>query len=247
LILILAAMDAELRLLLGHVQGAAMCEGVPTATRGTLGALPVVVALTGIGKVAAASTAATLIERHRPHAVLFAGLAGSLSAGLRIGDVVIARRFIQHDLDASPLFPRFEVPLTGLAWFDTDPVWRERLFAAAVRAVTDLGSDAKAALAALRDGTPEVRWGDVATGDVFVTSTVVRQEVRARVPQADCVEMEGAAVAQVCHARGVPFAACRVISDAADEAAPADFEAFVARVESRLTAAVLLGAMSALS
>lgn len=244
MILVLAAMDAELRSLLGHLRHAAPCDGTPSAMRGALGAHPVVVALTGIGKVAAASCAATLIERHRPGAVLFAGLAGSLSPRLRIGDIVVASRFIQHDLDASPLFPRFEVPLTGLAWFGADPAWSERLRASAVRALAELDPDARATLDAIGVGTPEVRSGDVATGDAFVTSASARELVRSRVPEAVCVEMEGAAIAQVCRARGVPFAACRVISDSADESAPADFEAFVTRVESRLTAAVLLGALS---
>ncbi|MCC6952454.1 MAG: 5'-methylthioadenosine/adenosylhomocysteine nucleosidase [Phycisphaerales bacterium] len=244
MILVLAAMDAELRSLLEHLESAAPGEGTPPAALGTLGVHPVAVALTGIGKVAAASCAATLIERYRPRAVLFAGLAGSLSPGLRIGDIIVASRFIQHDLDASPLFPRFQVPLTGLAWFMADPAWSERLRAAAARAVADLDPDARAALEAIGVGTPEVRPGDVATGDVFVSSAPARERVRSLVPEADCVEMEGAAIAQVCHARGVPFAACRVISDSADESAPADFEAFVTRVESRLTAAVLLGALS---
>lgn len=244
MILVLAAMDAELRSLLGHLRCAAPCQGTPSATRGTLGAHQVVVALTGIGKVAAASCAATLIERHQPGAVLFTGLAGSLSSGLRIGDIVVASRFIQHDLDSTPLFPRFEVPLTGLAWFRADPAWSERLRASAVRSVASLDPEARATLDAIGVGTPAVRMGDVATGDVFVTSAPLRELVRSRVPEAVCVEMEGAAVAQVCHARGVPFAACRVISDSADESAPADFEAFVTRVESRLTAAVLLGALS---
>lgn len=243
MILVLAAMHAELRSLFEHLESAAPDEGTPPAVRGTLGVHPVVVALTGIGKVAAASCAATLIERYRPSAVLFAGLAGSLSPGLRIGDIVVASRFIQYDLDASPLFPRFEVPLTGLGWFMADPAWSERLRAAAVRAVADLEPDARVALEAVGAGTPEVRRGDVATGDVFVTSAPARDRVRSLVPEAVCVEMEGAAIAQVCHARGVPFAACRLISDTANESAPADFEAFVTRVESRLTAAVLLGAL----
>lgn len=245
MILVLAALEAELSLLLTHLRDAAPCDESPRATRGSLAAQPVVVALTGIGKVAAALTAATLIERHRPRAVLFTGLAGSLSPRLRVGDVVIARRFIQHDLDASPLFPRFEVPLTGLAWFEADPAWSERMFEAAVRAVASLDADARAALAALGAGEPRVSPGNVATGDVFVTSGAARDAVRARVPEADCVEMEGAAVAQVCHARGLPFAACRVISDAADDSAPADFQAFITRVESRVTSAVLLGAFAA--
>ena len=79
--------------------------------RGHLHGHEVVVVLARIGKVAAATTAAVLAQRFDVRAIVFTGVAGGLAPGVNVGDAVIARQFLQHDLDASPIFPRHEVPL----------------------------------------------------------------------------------------------------------------------------------------
>ncbi len=81
--------------------------------QGVLHGQPVVLALSKIGKVAAATTATALIERFGVGRMVFTGVAGGLGAGVRVGDVVVATDFLQHDLDVSPLFPRYEVPFTA--------------------------------------------------------------------------------------------------------------------------------------
>jgi len=73
----------------------------------------VVCALSGIGKVAAATTTAALIERFGVRGILFTGVAGGIGADVNVGDVVIARSFLQHDMDASPIFPRWQLPGYG--------------------------------------------------------------------------------------------------------------------------------------
>src|SRR5690242_2876534 len=73
----------------------------------------VVLALARIGKVAAATTAAALIERFGVSRIVFTGVAGGLHPSVRVGDTVIGTEFVQHDMDASPIFPRYEVPLYG--------------------------------------------------------------------------------------------------------------------------------------
>ena len=78
---------------------------------GDLHGVSVVLALSRIGKVAAATTATTLIEAFAADHIVFTGVAGALGAQVRVGDVVVADDFVQHDMDASPLFPRFEIPL----------------------------------------------------------------------------------------------------------------------------------------
>ncbi|HET6827961.1 MAG TPA: 5'-methylthioadenosine/S-adenosylhomocysteine nucleosidase, partial [Ramlibacter sp.] len=103
--------------------------------RGHLHGHDVVAVLSRIGKVAAATTATSLIERFRVDRIVFTGVAGGLAQGVNRGDVVIADRFLQHDLDASPLFPRYEVPLYGIARFGTDPVLTKALAAAVERAL----------------------------------------------------------------------------------------------------------------
>src|SRR5260370_87227 len=81
--------------------------------RGRLHGHDVVCALSGIGKVAAATTATPLIERCGVRRIAFTGVAGGLGAGVRVGDVVVADEYLQHDLDASPIFPRWEMPGYG--------------------------------------------------------------------------------------------------------------------------------------
>ncbi|MEO7888021.1 MAG: 5'-methylthioadenosine/adenosylhomocysteine nucleosidase, partial [Polaromonas sp.] len=103
---------------------------------GDLHGRPVVLALSKIGKVAAATTATALIERFGVSRIVFTGVAGGLGAGVNVGDVVVATDFVQHDLDASPLFPRYEVPLYGRTRFEGDAALTALLFSAAVAALS---------------------------------------------------------------------------------------------------------------
>jgi adenosylhomocysteine nucleosidase len=75
----------------------------------------VVAVLSGIGKVAAALTATLLIDKFQVRSMLFTGVAGGLSPAVKVGDVVVASDLLQHDMDASPLFPKYEVPLLRAA------------------------------------------------------------------------------------------------------------------------------------
>jgi adenosylhomocysteine nucleosidase len=183
----------------------------------------VVAVLSRIGKVAAATTAVALIERFKVDRIVFTGVAGGLAPGVERGDVVVADSFLQHDLDASPVFPRFEVPLYGTNRFATDAAWTAQLAQA-------VGS----ALPGAR-----LHRGLVASGDRFVSTTGESRALQAALPQALAVEMEGAAIAQVCHDYGVPFAAVRTISDRADDEAHGDFVQFIEEVASRHSAAIV--------
>jgi len=200
----------------------------------------VVAVLSRIGKVAAATTATALIERFEVQQVLFTGVAGGLAPAARVGDVVVASAFVQHDMDASPLFPMYEVPLYGRSRFATDPGLTAQLAQAAQAALAQGVLDA-ADLAAMgmQVGRPQVHQGLILSGDRFVSTRAESQRLQQALPEALAVEMEGAAVAQVCHDYGVPFAALRTISDRADDNAHADFVKFVERVASRYSAAIL--------
>jgi adenosylhomocysteine nucleosidase len=183
----------------------------------------VVAVLSRIGKVAAATTATALVERFHVDRIVFTGVAGGLAAGVNRGDVVIADAFLQHDLDASPLFPRYEVPLYGTDRFATDPALTEQLAAAVRQALHGA----------------HVHRGLVVSGDRFVASAVESQSLRRALPDALAVEMEGAAFAQVCRDYGVPFAAVRTVSDRADDEAHGDFLSFIDEVASRHSAAIV--------
>ena len=95
--------------------------------------------------------------------------------------------------------------------------------------------------------TPRVHQGLIVSGDRFVATSAESRVLRDALPDALAVEMEGAAVAQVCHDYGVPFAALRTISDRADDAAHVDFQRFIDQVASRYSAAVLEAYFSSLA
>jgi adenosylhomocysteine nucleosidase len=200
----------------------------------------VVAVLSRIGKVAAATTATVMLERFGVSALVFTGAAGGLGPGVRVGDVVVASGLVQHDMDASPLFPRHEVPLYGRAIFETDAALSAQLADAAQKVLLEvdryLGPDT---LAQFELGSPQMHRGLIVSGDRFVSTTAESQALHEALPDALAVEMEGAAVAQVCSDYGVPFTAVRTISDRADDAAHTDFNRFISQVASRYSRAIL--------
>jgi len=186
----------------------------------------VVLVLSGIGKVAAATTAAVLLDGLDVRALLLTGVAGGLAAGVAVGDVVIARTLLQHDMDASPLFPRYEVPLTGRSHFPADA----GICAALAAGCSQVLQAPHAALARHGIAAPRLHSGLVISGDRFVATGAESAALRAALPEALAVEMEGAAVAQVCADFARPFGVVRTVSDRADDAAHGDFARFIAEV-----------------
>jgi adenosylhomocysteine nucleosidase len=195
---------------------------------GRLWGRPVVLTLAGIGKVAAATTAAALIHSFDVEGILVTGVAGAAAAHVRIGDVVVADMLLQHDFDASPLFPRFEIPRTGLARFPADRAFARNLSEAA----RDYLADHPAASRTGTEQEPALHRGLIVSGDRFVNGTAAVAALRRDLPDALAIEMEGAAVAQVCHDYRIPVAVIRTISDSADDSAHVDFAAFLRDVAS---------------
>jgi adenosylhomocysteine nucleosidase len=208
----------------------------------------VVAVLSRIGKVAAATTATTLIERFGVTRIVFTGVAGGLAPQVKVGDLVVAREFIQHDMDASPLFPRHEVPLTGMTRFAADAALSNALALAAPLAMQDmLVTLPSTEWLNLDLPNAQVHQGLIASGDRFVSQTVESQALQRELPDALAVEMECAAMAQVCHDYGVPLAAVRTISDRADDTAHVDFPRFIQSIASRYSVAVLDRLLSTLA
>ena len=210
---------------------------------GDLHGQSVVLALSKIGKVAAATTTTALIERFGVQRIVFTGVAGGLGTGINVGDVVVGQSFVQHDLDSSPLFPRYEVPLYGKTRFDGDADLTALLYAAARAAL------AKPQLCGAYPAA-KAHLGLVASGDRFVSgaheSGTLRDALLLAGHEVLAVEMEGAAVAQVCHDYDVPFAAVRTISDRADDSAHVDFPSFVDQVASRYAQVIIAQFLKAL-
>ena len=207
---------------------------------GELHGQPVVAVLSGIGKVAAATTATLLIECWGVSRIVFTGVAGGLGPGVRVGDLVLARSLLQHDMDASPLFPRHEIPGYGRSRFDSDPALSDALELACLSALDTVVAELPQAT---RDAfglrTPQLHQGLIVSGDRFVSSQAESQRLQAELPDALAVEMEGAAFAQVCHDLQVPLAVLRTVSDRADDSAHIDFPRFLKEVASRYSSGVL--------
>ncbi len=193
---------------------------------GKLDGKRVVIAWTGIGKVNAAMTATLLIEHFKPSELLFTGIAGGINPQLWPGDIVIAAEIAHHDMGV--LTPQsFDYrgamnPLDG--W--RNPVFLpadERLLELAQRAAGQLELETIRTTAGER--LPRIIKGIVVTGDVFVASPEKCAELRQQLG-ADAVEMEGAAVAQICYQRRIPHLVIRSISDKADEGAVLDKQLF---------------------
>lgn len=214
--------------------------GGRTYWRGHLYGQEVVAVLSGIGKVAAATTATALIERFGVQRIVFTGVAGGLAPGVRVGDVVVAQQFLQHDMDASPIFPRHEVPGYGRSTFEADADLTAQLAQACEQVLREmpvrLGSDV---LQSFAMDAPRCHQGLLVSGDRFVSTTAESRALCDELPRALAVEMEGAAFAQVCHDYGVPLAVVRTISDRADDAAHVDFPRFLREVASRYSSAII--------
>lgn len=239
---IMAAVQGEIAALLEKMETVTVTRiGMRDYHQGVLHGRPCVVVLARMGKVAAAATAVTLIREFGVQSVLFAGLAGGIAGNARIGDVVVGTMLLQHDLDASPLFPRHEIPLLALSHIETDPELSGLLSQAAQDYLAfDWEQEIPVTTRqAFRLSVPQVHQGLIASGDQFVSSATAAQALRERLPEVLCVEMEGAAVAQICHEYSTPFAIIRTVSDRADDDASHDFNSFLLQVASHYSAGIL--------
>ncbi|HET6787519.1 MAG TPA: 5'-methylthioadenosine/adenosylhomocysteine nucleosidase [Aquabacterium sp.] len=211
---------------------------------GHLHGVEVVAVLSGIGKVAAAITTTLLISEFKVDALLFTGVAGGLGPDVRVGDVVVATDLVQHDMDASPLFPRHEIPGRGITRLPASPALSEALARGARQALCPeaLGQGGPLSDVHLHElglQAPRVHTGLILSGDRFIGTAADSQALRQAFPDALAVEMEGAAIAQVCMDLALPFAVVRTISDRADDAAHVDFMRFVSDVAQRYSSAIV--------
>jgi adenosylhomocysteine nucleosidase len=208
--------------------------GMRDYVQGRLWGLDCVCVLSRIGKVAAAATVATLIERFQVTHVVFTGVAGGIAPGVKVGDIVVADSLVQHDMDATPLFPPLEIPLLGQSHFASDKNTTDKLLQAAQAfAEQDFGSVISAEdRHSLRLVKPVIHQGLIASGDQFIHQRDKAASLAQTLPGLLAVEMEGAAVAQVCFEFGVPFAVIRTISDGSNEDSPMNFVHFIERVAS---------------
>jgi adenosylhomocysteine nucleosidase len=207
---------------------------------GKINGIACVVAFSKWGKVAATITATLLIQEFGVTDLFFIGTAGALADGLKVGDIVISKRLVQHDLDARPIISRFELPLLNRVYVDSNPELTE-LAGKAVSSLLEKGVEHMVGEEAVKDFNlaPTLYFGDIASGDQFINSDEKREEILGLLPDVLCVEMEGAAVAQVCLEFGTPFTVIRTISDTANHNARVDFGKFIVEVANAYSRAII--------
>ncbi len=196
---IIGAMDIEVDILKEHMEDAAKetVSGVEFVS-GSLFGHRAVVAKCGVGKVNAALCTEAMIIKYRPDLIINTGIAGSLSKDLSVLDVVVAKSTVQHDFDI-PVFgyPKGQVPGIDVIKIPTDGA----ISLAIEGIVKGLGVNC--------------RYGTVASGDQFISSTEKKKEI-AEIFSALACEMEGASIGQVCYLNKLPFTIIRAISDSSD-------------------------------
>ncbi|ALM48142.1 5'-nucleosidase [Flavobacterium psychrophilum] len=216
--------------------------GMRAYTSGTINGINVVVVFSRWGKVAASATVATLIHVFNVTEVIFTGVAGAIDATLNIGDIIIAKRLYQHDMDARPLMQQFEIPLLGKTFFECDLPEIERAKEAIRPLIIDktlteiVGAEV---FAEFGINTPNLYIGDIASGDQFFANNDQKLKLHSNMPTILCVEMEGAAVAQVCFEHKVPYTIIRTISDAADDTSHIDFPKFIEKISSKCSVSII--------
>ncbi len=207
---------------------------------GTVNSTDIILVCSRCGKVSAAITATTLIEKFQVDKIIFTGVAGAVDNSLNIGDVVLSDTTYQHDMDGTPQFPRFEIPLSGRSIFKADDLELQLLKQATNNFLTNIYAYVnKDDLASLIKNKPKVYIGTIATGDQFIKDAANHHALKHHVHPTLAVEMEGAALAQVCAEFNIPYSLIRTISDKADHSAAIDFPKFLTKIASHYSSGVL--------
>lgn len=204
---IIGAMDSEIAMYLEHgeVQKEHQWHEF-TFYEMTLNGTPCIVSKSGIGKVMSAMVCQHLIDKFNPSEIIFTGVAGALSEKLDIGDVIISRDCMQHDIDGRALgFSRGTILFSDRRIFNAD----DRLHDIAMGTHVD---------------GHNIYSGRILTGDQFFTHKDIEEHSYLHDDMhGDCIEMEGGAIGLVCSENNLPFVIVRTISDKADGSAAEDF------------------------
>ncbi len=171
----------------------------------------VVVVKCGVGKVNAARVAQILIDKLDVKYMINVGAAGALNPFLNIGDIVIGKKLVQHDFDITA-FDHDKGYITGVGEY--------------IYSDEKLVQKFEKIINSLSDNTYKTVTGVIATGDIFCTDIEMKNKIYTKF-DADCVEMEGAAIAQVCYLDKIPFIVIRSISDSPNGKNEVDFDKFV--------------------
>lgn len=196
-----------------------------TYYRGRIGRVDVVCAKSGVGKVFASVCAQTMVLRYKVNSIINTGIAGALDSSLKIGDLAISTQVCQHDMDTSAVGdPKGMVSGINKIYFGAAP----KLICQAEKIAQLLGI--------------RVAKGTIASGDQFICDQVKKDQIK-ELFNAIAVEMEGAAIGQVCFINKVPFVVLRVISDNANGDASINYSEFLkiaSTISLKITSHILL-------
>ena len=215
---IIGAMEEEVKLLRQALQNpVSMTKGELTFWTGELSEVPVVLVQCGIGKVNAAAACTLLIEKYSPQMIINTGSAGGLAPNLTFGDILVATTLVQHDMNVTAFgYALGQVP--GLpARFASD-----KNLAETARRCANLLHDSGEFPSSV-----QIVLGQIGSGDTFVHQPDYINQLKANFPEMSVVEMEGAAIAQVCHLFRIPFVVIRAVSDVAGKESPMTFDEFL--------------------
>lgn len=208
---IIGAMELEVEELKSKIQDVKITKKAGMEfNEGILNGAQVVVVRSGIGKVNAALCVQILADDFAVTNVINTGVAGSLNAKLDIGDILISKDALHHDMDVRVFGYRLgEVPQMGFREFPAD----ERLVTLALESCARVNPDIHALA------------GRVVSGDQFISGKEIKEHLISEY-DGDCVEMEGAAIAHGAYLNHIPFVIIRAISDKADDSAEMDYPTF---------------------
>lgn len=207
---IIAAMDEEIEFILQHLikqkrETIAECLFI----NGQLHSREVILLKSGIGKVNAAMATTILHERYKPDVIINTGSAGGYSSNLNVGDIVISNEVVHHDVDA-----------TGFGYTYGQVPKMPETFVASKSLIEKTST-------VIRQMGIQYDIGMIATGDSFMDDSKRVSFVRKQFPNVIAVEMEAAAIAQVCYQYGTPFVIIRALSDIAGKEATVSFDSFL--------------------
>ena len=149
--------------------------------------------------------------------ILFTGVAGAACSSLKQWDIVVAKSFIQHDMDARPLFKQYVIPGLNMSSIKMNISLKDWAFESLKKRFS---TDSQFG---------QIHSGLIATGDKFVDDSMEIKKISKKFPELKAVEMEGGAVSQVAFMESIPLLVIRVISDNADDSAASYFEKFIVK------------------
>ena len=165
----------------------------------------------GVGKVNAARATQILIDNFKPDYIVNVGVAGGLNPMLSIGDIVIGETLVQHDFDITAFgHAKGYIPGVGEKIYADDYL---------VKKIEE-------AIGNQEEKVYKYEKGVIASGDIFCTAIPMRDKIYAKF-NAECVEMEGAAIGQECSLCNVPFVVIRSISDTPNGENEVTYEKFI--------------------